>query len=328
MTTLTRRCAGLLAAQFAGRFAGLALLLALGAGPATHAAERAQRFVTPTPPGTSADLMARILAEQMGATLATPFIVENKPGASGAIAVEATLAPGAAPALLLAGLDHLLYGPIALGRKGWDPLADVKLVGLVNLDRWLLVGHPATAGDLALIRRTARERPLRCANGGQGTTQHAICAWTAKRLGLAVEHIPYSQPYLQDLIGGHVDMAVLPVPGVAAALKAGRVAGVMLLARERLAAFPAIPTSADLESGGLVFEAGLALYASPNVSDAEVDRLHDALQRAQGDDSVKKRFAELGVEPVRATREAATQQLRARLKQVDEIRLEALGRAR
>jgi tripartite-type tricarboxylate transporter receptor subunit TctC len=272
--------------------------------------------------------MARILAEHMGATLSTAFVVENRPGASGTIAVESILATASAPALLLAGLDHLVHGPVALGRKGWDPLSDVKLVGLVNYDRWLLVGHPATAGDLALMRRTARERPLRCANGGHGTTQHAVCAWVAKRLGMAVDHIPYSQPYLPDLIGGRVDIAVLPVPGAVAALNGNRVAGVMLLARERLPAFPAIPTSAELDVSGLVFEAGLALYASPGLSEAEVDRLHDALQRAQADDAVKKRFIELGVDPVRTTREAAAQQLRARMRMLDEIRLEALGRSR
>lgn len=304
-------------------------ILALGqaAGAATGA-ERVTRFVVPTPAGASPDLMARILAEHMGATLTTPFVVENRPGASGTIAVESIVSTAAAPALLLAGLDHLLYGPVALGRKGWDPLSDVKLVGLVNLDRWVLVGHPATAGDVALMRRTARERPLRCANGGHGSTQHAVCAWVAKRLGMAVDHIPYSQPYLPDLIGGRVDIAVLPIPGAAAALNGNRLAGLMLLARERLPAFPTIPTSAELDAGGLVFEAGLALYASAGLSEAEVDRLHDALQRAQTDDAVKKRFIELGVDPVRATREAAAQQLRERLRMVDEIRLEALGRSR
>jgi tripartite-type tricarboxylate transporter receptor subunit TctC len=312
-----------------GLAALLSCVLVLGsvAGPAAGA-ERVTRFVVPSPAGASPDLMARIMAEQMGATLATGFIVENRPGASGAIAVESILATGSAPALLLAGLDHLLYGPAALGRKGWDPLSDVKLVGLVNHDRWVLVGHSATAGDLALMRRTALERPLRCANGGHGTTQHAICAWVAKRLGMAVDHIPYSQPLLPDLIGGRVDIAVMPVPSAAAALSGNRLAGVMLLARERLPAFPSIPTSAELDAGGLVFEAGLALYASPSLSEAEVDRLHDALQRAQANDAVKKRFIELGVDPVRATREAAAQQLRNRMRMLDEIRLEALGRSR
>lgn len=318
MTTTLRRLAALVCCILA---------LAAVAGPAAGA-ERVQRFVVPTPPGASPDLMARILAEHMGATLATSFVVENKPGASGAIAVESVLAPSGAPALLLAGLDHLLCGPASLGRKPRDPLADVQLIGLVNLDRWVLVGHPATARDLALMRRTARDRPLRCANAGQGSTQHAVCAWVARRLGMAVEHIPYSQPYLPDLIGGRVDIAVAPVPGVAAALRTSRVAGVMLLARERLASLPAIPTSAELDAGALVFEAGLALYGSPGLSEAEVDRLHDALQRAQADEGVQKRFVELGVDPVHSTRGAAAQALRDRMQMVDKIRLEAFGRAR
>jgi len=288
--------------------------------------ERVYRIVVPTPVGTSADVMARILAEHMGATLGSSFVVENKPGASGVIAVESALTAGAAPALLMAGLDHLLYGPAALGRKPWDPLSDVKLVGLVNNDRWVVIGNPSTAGDLAGMVRTARERPLRCANGGLGTTQHAVCAWMAKRLGLAVEHIPYSQPFLPDLIGGRVDVAVTPVPGVATALNGGRVAGVMLLSRDRHPSFAGIPTSAELNAAGLIFESGVALYTGSSASEADVERLHEALQRAQSDGAVKKRFVELGVDPAPATRGDAAKQLRARIRLNDELRQEALGR--
>jgi tripartite-type tricarboxylate transporter receptor subunit TctC len=306
-------------------FAACTLSALVAGGPVT-ASERVQRLVVPTPAGTSADVMARIIAEHMGATLGSSFVVENKPGASGAIGVEAALAPGATtPPLLVAGLDHLLYGPASLGRKPWDPLADVKLVGLVNNDRWVIVGNPSTAPDFAGLSRTAKERPLRCANGGVGTTQHAVCAWVAKRLGVPVEHIAYSQSFLPDLIGGRVDIAAMPVPGAAAALRGGRVAGVMLLSRERHPLFPTIPTATELSTHALLFESGLALYAPPGTAEADVERLHAALQRAQSDKVVRKRLVELGVDPAPATRADAARLLRARIQLNDEIRGETFG---
>jgi tripartite-type tricarboxylate transporter receptor subunit TctC len=303
------------------------LLSLLCAAEPAAAADRVLRVIVPTPAGTSADLMARILAEHMAPSLGAVLVVENKPGASGAIAVEAML-QGGAPALLVAGLDHILYGPAALGRKPWDPLTDFKPVGLVNNDRWVIVGHPATAGDLQSLLRTARDRPLRCANAGLGTTQHAVCAWVGKRLGVDVDHVPYSQAFLPDLIGGRVDIAAMPVPGASAALSGGRVMGVMLLSRERHPSFPSIPTSLELHPPGIIFESGLALYAAPGMADREVDQVHEALQRAESDVAVRKRFAELGVDPAAATRAESLQQLRVRIRLNDEIRLEALGKAR
>lgn len=301
---------------------------ALPLGPVAGA-ERAQRMVVPAPPGTAADVMARILAGHMGATLDTSFIVENRPGASGVIAVEALLAAGAAaPALLIAGLDHLLYGPAMLGRKPWDPLSDVKLVGLVNHDRWVVVGSPSAAGDLPGLVRLAEQRPLRCANTGLGTTQHAVCAWIARRLRLAVEHIPYKQPFMPDLIGGRIDIAVVPVPGAASALNGRQLAGVMLLSRDRHPSFPGIPSAPEVGAPGLIFEAGVALFASPSAPEADVERLHEALQRAQTDASVHQRFVELGVEPAPATRAEAAQQLRARIRLNEAIRKEAFGPSR
>jgi tripartite-type tricarboxylate transporter receptor subunit TctC len=291
--------------------------------------ERALRLMVPTPAGTSADVMARILAEHMGGTLGVPIVVENKPGASGAIAVESVLQRGGTrPGLLLAGLDHIVYGPAALGRKPWDPVTDLKPVGLVNNDRWVVIGHPASAGDMAGLLRTARERPLLCANGGLGTTQHAICALVAKRLGVRVEHVPYSQAFMPDLIAGRVDLAAVPLPGAAAALGGGRVRGVMLLSQERHPAFAGIPTGTELLQRGPVFESGLAMYAAPDTTDAEVERLHDALQRAQSDEAVRKRLVDLGVEPAPASRAEALRQLRMRIRLNEEIRQEALGAPR
>lgn len=287
------------------------------------------RMLAPTPPGAAADVMARILAEHMGRSLEQPIVVENKPGASGVMAVEAVLhSDPSAVTLLIAGLDHIIYGPATLGRKPWNPLTDVTPVGLVNSDRWVVVGNPASAGNWKAMIDTSRQRPLRCANAGLGTTQHAVCAWFAKRLGVQADHIPYSQSYLPDLIAGRVDIAAMPLPGAAAPLASDRLRGVALLSRARHPAFPAIPTAAELGQSDLVFEAGLAMYTRAGTADGQVERLHAALQRAEADDKVKARFADLGVETVLVERARVRSVLQERIALNDAIRSEAFGTAR
>lgn len=287
------------------------------------------RLVVPTPAGAAADVMARILAEHMGRSLGQTIVVDNKPGASGVIAMETVLnADPSAQVLFVAGLDHIVYGPAALGRQAWNPLSDVVPIGFVNSDRWVIVGQAASAGDWKAMVATSRERALRCANGGLGTTQHAVCAWFAKRVGMPVDHIPYSQPFMPDLIGGRVDIAAMPVPGAAGPLQAGRVKGVALLSKSRHPSFPAIPTATELERPDLVFEAGLAIYTRVGTPDATLDRLHAALQSAQADETVRKRFSELGVDTTLTSRADARRLLQERILLNDAIRTEAFGKAR
>jgi tripartite-type tricarboxylate transporter receptor subunit TctC len=297
--------------------------------PVARAASSVIRMLAPTPPGAAADVMARILAEHMGLSLGQSIVVENKPGASGVIAVEAVLqSDPATVTLLVAGLDHIIYGPATLGRKPWNPLVDVTPVGLVNADRWVVVGNPATAGSWKAMVDTSRQRPLRCGNGGLGTTQHAVCAWVAKRAGLPAEHIPYSQSFMPDLVAGRIDIAAMPLPGAAAPLASDRLRGVALLSRARHPAFPAIPTAVELGQGELVFEAGLAMYTRAGTADGQLERLHAALQKAQADGKVNARFADLGIETAVVERARVRTVLQERIALNDAIRAEAFGPAR
>jgi len=273
--------------------------------------------------------MARVLAEHMSRSLGQTIVIDNKPGASGVIAMEAVLnADASANVLLVAGLDHIVYGPSALGRKAWSPLDDVVPIGFVNSDRWIVVGNPESAGDWKTMVQTARQRPLRCANAGLGTTQHAVCGWFAKRVGLEVDHIPYSQPFMPDLIGGRVDIAAMPIPGAAVPLQSGRVMGVAILSKVRHPAFPQVPTAAELGRPDLVFEAGLAIYARTGTPPTAIDQLHAALAKAQSDESVKKRYSELGVDTAPATLLEVRTLIRDRIALNDSIRTEAFGKAR
>jgi tripartite-type tricarboxylate transporter receptor subunit TctC len=309
--------------------AAVLTLLVAWLGACSTAAAQTIRVVVPTPAGAAADVMARVLAEHMGRSLRQTMVIDNKPGASGVVAMESVLnADPSATVLLVAGLDHVIYGPAALGRRAWSPLDDVVPIGFVNSDRWVIVGNPESAGDWKTMVQTSRHRPLRCANAGLGTTQHAVCAWFAKRVGLEMEHIPYSQPFMPDLIGGRVDIAAMPVPGAAVSLKSGRIKGVALLSKARHPAFLDVPASPELNRPDLVFEAGLAIYARVGTPQSAVDQLHAALLEAQSDESVKKLYSELGVDTVTTTLREVRALLKERIALNDSIRTEAFGKAR
>ncbi len=308
--------------------AALTVLLAWVGACATASAQTI-RMVVPTPAGAAADVMARVLAEHMARSLGQTIVVDNKPGASGVIAMESVLnSEPSATVLLVAGLDHLVYGPAAMGRRAWSPLDDVVPLGFVNSDRWVVVGNPQSAGDWKTMVQTSRQRPLRCANGGSGTTQHAVCGWFARRVGLEVDHVPYSQPFMPDLVGGRVDIATMPVPGAASLLQSGRIKGVALLSKERHQAIPEVPTSSELNRPDLVFEAGLAIYTRVGTSQAAVEQLHAALLKAQSDESMKKRYSELGVDTAPMSLSEAKTLLRQRIALNDAVRAEAFGQAR
>jgi tripartite-type tricarboxylate transporter receptor subunit TctC len=298
-----------------------------GAAAPVRAAE-VVRVLVATPPGSAPDLMARLLAEHMGRGLGQATIVENRPGASGTVATEAMIAaPADGSTLYVAGFDHIVYGPAALGRKPWDPFTDLTPVGPVNQDRWMIAANPAAGGDLDALARTGRSRELRCANGGEGTTQHAICAWFARRTGLAVQHVPYARGFMADLIGGTVDLVAAPAPTLVQAVKAGQLRGILLLSTSRHPAVPDVPTATEAGRPELVFEAGIALFTSRGVPAARLEQLQAALLAAQSDPAIRDRFAELGVDTVPMQPGQAQPMLRRRLARAEQIRVEAFGKA-
>lgn len=288
------------------------------------------RVVTPAPPGTNADVMSRLLGEHMSRSLGRTLIVENKPGASGILATEAVLAaPANGGTLYFAGLDHIVWGPAALGRRPWDPLTDLAFIGFANADRWVILANPATTGgDLRAAQDLGRTREVRCANQGLGTTQHALCGWFAKAVGIPVLHVPYTRPFLNDLMSGIVDLAAVPAPTAVPHLRSGRLKALAILSAERHPSLPDVPSVVELGHPDLVFEAGLGIYTVAATPVAVLDRLTAALQAAQGDSELARRFAELGVDTIVTSREDAVLLLEKRLAAGNRVRAAAFATPR
>jgi len=307
------------------------LPLATTIGPA-HAAValKTLQIVVPAPPASQPDLIARWLVEPLARRVGVPGQVLNRPGAAGAIAVDAVLA--AAPdsgSLLLGGLDHVAYSHLNSQRRPLDPLQDFAPVGAVNRDSWLL----ATGADLplrdvaALVAMAQQQGPLNYASTGEGSTAHLLAARLCKRLGIEAQHVPYKDPWMPDLIGGRIHFVVAPVPVLVGPLRSGRVRALAALTDARLPMLDAVPSAQELGWPDQVFHGGLFLFAPPALADQAV-QLNGWLAETLVQADIVQRYRDASIEPTPLTLAQTRAAIQQRLQVVDAMRLAVFGRTR
>lgn len=318
--------------------AGLAAVLLPAAGPLRAAAPsavaappvlRGLQIVVPTPAGSQPDLLARWLVEPMARRLGVPGVVLNRPGAAGAIALDAVMAADPATGtLLLGGLDHVAYSHLNSQRRAVDPLADVLPVATVNRDTWVVaVPADAPTRSLAALAARARREPLNYPSTGEGSTAHLLSARLCGALGITAQHVPYRDPWMPDLIAGRVQFVVAPTPAVIAQLRAGRLVALATLTEERLG-LPGDPPS--IREAGLpdqVFQGGLFLFA-PAALAGHAAALNAAVVEAVGQPDLAQRFRDASIEPMSFDLGATRREVRQRLQRVDAMRLAVFGRTR
>ena len=188
---------------------------------------RPVKVIIPWPPGQATDLAARIVGDKLSQQLGQPFIMENRPGAGGAIGTEIVAKSPPDGYTLLAASS----GPISimpnLQKIPYDPLKDLAPVSLIAAAPFALVAHPsfpaANAKEfVALVR--ANPGKYTFASSGTGATAHMFAELFNSMAQLKAVHVPYkgSAPALTDLIGGQVGYAIETVASVGGHVKAGR----------------------------------------------------------------------------------------------------------
>jgi tripartite-type tricarboxylate transporter receptor subunit TctC len=307
----------------------LSLPLAARAQPG-DGAPRGLQLVVPTPPGSQPDLIARWLAEPLAQRAGAPVPVLNRPGAAGAIAVDAVLAaPPESGTLLLAGLDHVAYSHVGNARRPLDPLVDFAPVGAVNRDSWLLACGAAQPFDspAALAAASRRDGALVYASVGEGTTAHLLSARLCRALGIEATHVPYKDPWLPDLIAGRVHFVVAPTPALIGQVRGGRVRALAALADARLPQLPEVPSIAELGAPDQAFVGGLWLFAPASLA-AQAPKLNGWLREAQQRPEIVQRYRDAAIEPAPLDLAQTRAAIGERMATVDAMRLAVFGRAR
>jgi tripartite-type tricarboxylate transporter receptor subunit TctC len=290
-----------------------ALLVALCAAVSAKAQPYPNRPITlviPLPPGGTNDIMARAVADKLGAALGQQVVVENRAaGGSGTVATRqfAKAAPDGYT-LLLGYTSNLATAPSLYRNAGYDPRKDFAPIGLIASAPALLLVHPSLqVRDVRdLIAMMKRASPaFQVGTPGVGTVNHLASVLFAQQAGVEVQQIPYkgSNPLNVDLAGGHVKVGFNPIPVSRAAIDAGLIRPLAGTSLKRSAALPDLPTIA--ESGLPGFDAVLTygLVAPAGTPAPIIERLNAELRAALATDEVKRRLHQEGAEPMPTTPE-------------------------
>lgn len=288
------------------RFA-LALVAALLPGLAVAFPDRPITLISGYGPGGSTDIAARILADRMPAHLGRDarIVVENRPGAAGAIATEwlkRQQADGYTVMVQETGAGAAAPNALA-GGTHYDSLNDFVQLGLISVPPGILVvtnNFPGAtpAATLAGLRNAPRDS-LTYASSGVGGVLHLQSEMLGQLLGTHMVHVPYRSgaQMLTAIHTGEAQLGIAALASAAAMLKEGMVRGVAMIGPRRFPLFPNIPTIAELGIQGFDSPGWFMLIAPAGLPQAVADRLNRALVATLAEPAVAARMLDVGHAP-------------------------------
>ena len=266
---------------------------------------RPVRLIVGFPPGSSADIAARVVGNRMSQLLGQQVVVESKPGAASSIAAaEVARAPKDGYTLFMlssANIANELINPALQ----FNIVRDFAPVALVNTTAVILTVHPSTgASDLKGLIALAKAKPgeLNYASTGPGTAPHLSGELLAQRAGIKIVHVPYkgSPEAATDLLAGRVSMMFSPASAVIAQGKEGKLKLLATATGKRLSILPDVPTMA--EAGMPDFETSIwfGLVAPSGTPRPVIDKLAKAVADSTATPEVAKAWEPQGILPLSA----------------------------
>jgi tripartite-type tricarboxylate transporter receptor subunit TctC len=285
-------------------FAGLLALLAVQTASAQSYPNRPVKILVGFTPGTAPDLAGRILAERFAEVLGQPFVIENVQGAGGNIATD-RVAKAAADGytLLMGGNSALVINPSLYETLPFDPQKDFAPISQVFIAANVLAVPTAVpAKSVAELVALAKAEPgkLSYAHAGVGTSQHLAAELFKYMAKVDVTAVAYrgTTALLPDLLAGRITMSFANIVNVLPLAREGKLRALAITSIKRSRLAPELPTMA--ESGFPGFEAvpWFGLVAPANTPKDIVDRLHGETVKALAMPEIRKKFDELGLEPI------------------------------
>lgn len=281
--------------------AALAALL-LTAGTAFGQSGRVITFVVPYTPGTGPDALARIVGPRLMARMGGTAVVENKPGASGNIGADFVAKAKPDGSVLMVTVNTFTITPALYKSMPYNPVTDFTPIAKLGVGNVALVVNAAVpAQNFEALIALARSKPgsLSYGSPGNGTPQHLAMEVLKKRYGLDILHVPYkgAAGANTDLLGGQIQMAVLPVHTALPFVRAGKIRMLAVSGDTRSTFAPDIPSLGELGAGNV----DLSLYfwiAGPAGMPAEqVANLNREVAAVLATPEVKELLAGQGMVP-------------------------------
>ncbi len=277
----------------------LALPAVARAQGAPWAPTRPVRLVVPFPPGGATDVVARLVAQRMGAALGQPVVVENRAGAGGTVGsdVVAKSAPDG-HTLLVSNIASQGVGPSVYRSLPYDAMRDFTHIALLAaIPNVLIVNADRPVRSIAEFISWARRDPggVRVASPGNGSSSHVTQELFKRLAGIELTHVPYrgSGPAFNDVVANQIEAMVTTLQ------EAGRNERVRILAvmsERRIAGWPEVPTIVEQGFPDLVASTWFGLSGPANLPAPVADRLHAEALAALVAPDVAQRRAEIGAE--------------------------------
>ena len=295
----------------------LLALLGLALAPATGLAQgwpaRSVTLVVPFPPGGSNDVAARVVAEGARKRLGQPVVVDNKPGANGALGVDAVLRAPKDHHTFLVASDSVSLLPLFRAMP-WDLTRSFTPVAVLSYQPIVVVAS-ASSGLKSMrdLQERARSKPdqVPYASSGQGSIQHLLGELFAQNLGINLLHIPYKGggQAVNDVIAGQVTVAVLGAAAVLPHIKSGKLVALAVSTRQRSPMLPDTPTLAESGAGDIDVPQWSALFAVEDTPAAVVAQLRRSVEDSLAEPAVKQQLLNLAMETVTTTPQAFQQRM-------------------
>lgn len=299
----------------------VALISSLCVAIASQAAypDKPVTITVPFPPGGSTDTLARVMTPKMSEKLGQPVVVENKPGATGAIG--ATQIKRAAPDgynVLCASIGVWVANPFLQKNLGYDPAKDFDLLTVAVKSPNVLVINPnVPAKDVKALVNYLKEKDGKVGfpSSGAGSSDHLSIALFWMETQTKGIHVPYKGggPAIADLVAGHGEVSFQNINNVIQHIRTGRLRALAVTSEKRSPLLPDTPTMTELGYKNMVVTSWQA-FAAPKGLPANVKKsLHEAMVFALKDPETSKKLTDPGFEVVASTPEEFTQFLNAEL---------------
>lgn len=276
------------------------------------------RVIVPFPPGGGADVTARLIGDKLARALGQQVLVDNRPGAAGAIGTAEVARAAPDGHMLLFTADTGVMLQVTQNNLQWDILRDFAPVTQVTTQPLVVAVHSSVpANNIRELIALVKANPGRYsfAHSGTGSTQHLSGELIKQMAGLDMAHIPYKggAPATQDLAAGQVPIAVLGPTPLIPHVKAGRIKLLAFTTRERFAPLPEVPTLQEVGFNGFDVTQWFGIFAPAGTSQEMVKRLHADTKNVLAMDDVSERLAQLALAPVGNTPQEFAALIRADL---------------
>jgi tripartite-type tricarboxylate transporter receptor subunit TctC len=286
-----------------GRALGaIALVAAAGIAAAQSWPVKPIRVIVPYPPGGTSDILARALGPGMQAALGQPWVVENKPGATGNVGADLVAkSPADGYTLLLADIGSLAIAPSVVPTLAYDPVRDFAPVVMVAYSPHLLVVHPSvTAKDPKELIALAKAKPdsLNFAVSGMGGANHLAGIDFAQRAGIKWTYIPYKggSQALTDMVGGQAQVMFNGALATYPFVKDGKLKALAVSSAKRFPTMPDIPTVAEMGMAGFETGSFQGIVAPAGTPPEVVAKLHATVTQVLSTPEMKERLDKAGAE--------------------------------